>query len=145
MAHIGIKIREYREKLGMSQEELALKLGYKSRSTINKIEMGINDITQSKIIAFAKALNTTPDSLMDFGYNEVFGESLKDLRESKGLTPAELANLYNQKYPPKMFEDPITSKVINLMERGKIEITYQHALRFSDIMGATPDCILVSW
>ncbi len=35
----------------MSQEELATKLGYKSRSTINKIEMGKNDITQSKIIA----------------------------------------------------------------------------------------------
>ena len=47
------RIKARREKLGMSQEELATKLGYKSRSTINKIEMGKNDITQSKIIAFA--------------------------------------------------------------------------------------------
>ena len=46
------RIKARREKLGMSQEELATKLGYKSRSTINKIEMGKNDITQSKIIAF---------------------------------------------------------------------------------------------
>ena len=45
------RIKARREKLGMSQEELATKLGYKSRSTINKIEMGKNDITQSKIIA----------------------------------------------------------------------------------------------
>ena len=54
------RIKARREELGMSQEGLATKLGYKSRSTINKIEMGKNDITQSKIIAFANALQTTP-------------------------------------------------------------------------------------
>lgn len=58
------RIKARREELGMSQEELATKLGYKSRSTINKIEMGKNDITQSKIIAFANALQTTPSYLM---------------------------------------------------------------------------------
>lgn len=39
-------------------------LGIKSRSSINKIEMGKNDITQSKIMEIAKALNTTPEYLM---------------------------------------------------------------------------------
>lgn len=58
------RIRHRREELGMSQDELAKKLGYKSRSTIAKIEKGENDITQSKISAFAKALNTTPSYLM---------------------------------------------------------------------------------
>lgn len=57
-------IKNRRIEIGMSQEELAEKLGYKSRSTIAKIEAGINDITQSKIIAFAKALNTTVGYLM---------------------------------------------------------------------------------
>lgn len=57
-------IRNRRIEIGMSQEELAEKLGYKSRSTIAKIESGVNDITQSKIIAFAKALNTTVGYLM---------------------------------------------------------------------------------
>lgn len=61
---LGKKIKECRERLGMSQEELANKLGYKSRSTINKIELGKNDITQHKIVAFAKALETTPAYLM---------------------------------------------------------------------------------
>ena len=41
------RIKARREELGMSQEELATKLGYKSRSTIYKIEMGNIDITQS--------------------------------------------------------------------------------------------------
>ena len=58
------RIKARREELGMSQEGLATKLGYKSRSTINKIEMGKNDITQSKIIAFANALQTTQSYLM---------------------------------------------------------------------------------
>lgn len=57
-------IRKRRLELNMSQQELADKLGYKSRSAINKIELGINDITQSKIVAFANALNTTPGELM---------------------------------------------------------------------------------
>lgn len=58
------RIKARREELGMSQEELAKKLGYKSRSTINKIELGKNDITQHKIVAFAKVLQTTPAYLM---------------------------------------------------------------------------------
>ena len=61
---LGQNIRFYREKLGMSQEELAKKLGYKDRSTIAKIESNVNDITQSKIVAIAEALQTTPAALM---------------------------------------------------------------------------------
>lgn len=61
---IGSRIKERRELLNLSQEELALKLGYKSRSTINKIESGINDISQSKVVEFAKVLQTTPAYLM---------------------------------------------------------------------------------
>ena len=48
----------------MSQTELAELLGYSDRSAIAKIEKGINDITQSKIEAFAEALHTTPAYLM---------------------------------------------------------------------------------
>ena len=58
------RIRARREELNMSQEELAKRLGYKSRSTIAKIESGENDITQSKIVAFAKALGVKPAYLM---------------------------------------------------------------------------------
>ena len=58
------RIRTRREQLNMSQEELAKRLCYKSRSTIAKIESGENDITQSKIVAFAKALGVKPGYLM---------------------------------------------------------------------------------
>ena len=75
--HIGEKIKKRREELGLSQEELAKKLGYSSRSTINKIEKGINDITQSKIVAFANALDTTPAYLM--GWEDIVADEDKEI------------------------------------------------------------------
>ena len=66
MANIGQKIKERRIALGMTQEDLAFKMGYRSKSTINKIELGINDIPQSKIIQFASVLHTTVAYLMDW-------------------------------------------------------------------------------
>lgn len=68
MADIGKKIREKREAIGMTQEELASKLGYKNKSSIAKIETGTNDIVQSKVVEFAKVLNTSVSYLM--GWDE---------------------------------------------------------------------------
>ena len=64
MLNVGKRIRERRDKLNMTQDELAQLTGYKSRSSINKIEKGGNDLPQSKIVEFAKALKTTPAYLM---------------------------------------------------------------------------------
>lgn len=61
---IGDRIRTRRTELGLTQADLAKILGYKSKTTIAKIETGINDIQQSKVVSFAKALNTTPAYLM---------------------------------------------------------------------------------
>lgn len=70
MSVIGNRIKECREDLGLTQEQLAQKLGYKSKTTINKIEKGINDITQSKVKAFADVLGTTPAYLMGWNDNK---------------------------------------------------------------------------
>lgn len=72
MSTIGRKIQQRRKELGWTQEELAIKMGYKSKSTINKIELGINDIPQSKIKLFAEILKTTPAYLM--GWEEEKGQ-----------------------------------------------------------------------
>ena len=61
---IGDRIKERREYLKMSQDDLAKKLGYKSRSSINKIERDASGLPQSKIVAIANALNTTPAYIM---------------------------------------------------------------------------------
>lgn len=59
------RIRLLRNKLGYSQEQLALKVGYADKTSIAKIEAGKVDLPQSKIIAFANALNTSTSFLMD--------------------------------------------------------------------------------
>lgn len=64
MTKIGKNIMRRRKEIGMTQEELAQKMGYKSKSSINKIELGKSDMPQSKIDQFAKALNTTPGDLL---------------------------------------------------------------------------------
>lgn len=66
---IGEMIRQRRLELGMTQEELAEKMGYKHKSAINKIELGINDVSQKKIIKFAEVLGTTASYLMGWTSN----------------------------------------------------------------------------
>ena len=84
MSTVGENILLMRKRLGWTQEELAKKMGYKSKSTINKIELGINDIPQSKIVQFAKVFNTTPAHLM--GWND---EDSKDSPEEPQLSEGE--------------------------------------------------------
>lgn len=64
MANLYDRIKSRRTELGLTVEELAHKMGYKDKSSISKIENGKADIPQSKIAAFADALQTTPAYLM---------------------------------------------------------------------------------
>lgn len=59
------RIKRLRQQKGMNQEELAIKCGFVSRSSISKIEKGQRDIRQGQILALAKALDVTPQYLMD--------------------------------------------------------------------------------
>lgn len=61
---IGQRIRQKRLELGLTQEELADAVGYRDRSSINKIEKGNRNLMQADILALAKALKTTPGYIM---------------------------------------------------------------------------------
>lgn len=65
---IGQKIKQRREALGLTQEELAKKVGYASRSSINKIELS-RDLPLSKVSKMATALETSPSFLMGWTDN----------------------------------------------------------------------------
>ena len=86
------RIKLLRINYGYSQEQLALKVGYADKTSIAKIEAGKVDLPQSKIIAFAKALNTTTSYLMDgndkpqtlaahFDGNEYTAEELEEIKQ----------------------------------------------------------------
>ena len=58
------RIKQLRLQLGMSQAELAKKVGYEGKSAISKVENGERDISQSMIIKYAEALHVTPSYLL---------------------------------------------------------------------------------
>ena len=60
---MGLRIKGLREEKKMSQSTLAELVGYKDKTAIAKVESGKVDLPQSKISAFAKALNTTTSYL----------------------------------------------------------------------------------
>ncbi len=64
MSKIGDRIKQRRIELGLSQDELATMLGYKSRSSINKIERDGQNLPQPKITQIARALNVKPSYIM---------------------------------------------------------------------------------
>lgn len=61
---LGEKVKLKREELNLSQEELAEKMNYKSKTSIHKIEVGITDLPLSKVKELAAVLKTTPAYLM---------------------------------------------------------------------------------
>lgn len=69
MLELYKRIKKRREELNMTQDALAKKVGYKSRTSIHKIELGLTDLPQSKIMEIADALATTPEYLMGWTPN----------------------------------------------------------------------------
>lgn len=66
MLNLYKNIKKRRLELELTQSDLAQKLGYSDKSMIAKIEKGSIDLPQSKISAFAKALNTSEVELMGY-------------------------------------------------------------------------------
>lgn len=113
METIYERIRRLRQENNMSQDELAKKTGYTSRSTINKIEAGKIDISRTKIKVFADALGVTPAYLMGWeeeseqGYytDPEVAEYAEELRtnpelrvlfsSSRNLTKEQMQEAYN--------------------------------------------------
>jgi repressor LexA len=94
---IGERIAQYRQEKGLSQEELAHLLGYKSRSTINKIEKGERDVPRKMIAQLSIVLNVNPLDIL--GENEKSPslskrEALSNMLEN--MTENEIEDLYDK-------------------------------------------------
>ena len=88
MSILSDNIKKRRWELDMTQDELAKKVGYKGRASINKIENGESDVPNSKIELFSKALDISVSWLMGLekenvaigeeGYLEVLASRLRE-------------------------------------------------------------------
>lgn len=134
MSDIYHRIRTRREELGLTQEELAFRMGYKSKSSINKIEMGINDIPQSKVIAFAQALDTTTAYLMGVDEEkkmQTFAERIKHLRTRRGLSQDQLSSMLG-----------ISRSTIGMYETGQREPDFETCEAIADIFNVDMDYLI---
>jgi len=78
---VADRIKAQREKLGLSQEELAHRMGLKSRSSITRIEKSGDDISMKDIERLAYVLDCSKLYLM--GWNEEQVENNVDEQEEK--------------------------------------------------------------
>ncbi len=70
---IGERIRQKRLELGLTQDELAKLMGYKSRAAISNVEKDKEDLTSTRIRKFAEVLGTTPALLMGWDDEQIPG------------------------------------------------------------------------
>ena len=91
---LGERLKKKRKELGLSQEELAKRLGLKSKSTICKIERGDDNLTTTAIRKYANALNVEPGYLM--GWEEVEVQAVTDEERIKA---ERLYDLYTKSSP----------------------------------------------
>lgn len=119
---IGDRIRQKREELGMTQEELATKLGYKSRSSVNKVENS-RELSNKKVIEYADALGVTPSYLMGW---EPYTKS-----EEKNTSSKESEWTNNNK---EYYTNPETAKIAQQIYENK-----DLSLLFDAAMDAKPE------
>jgi transcriptional regulator with XRE-family HTH domain len=101
---IGERIQLRRKELKMTQSQLAELTGYSDKTAISKIENGISDLTQSKIVLFANVLHTSPSYIMGW----VEESSPKEERDE--IQKQRLLAYYNE------LTDKQKSTVMELME-----------------------------
>lgn len=126
---VGDRIKQRRLELGLSQEEVALKAGYKSRSSVNKLE-GSRNLPLSKVEKMAIALECSPSYLMGWEdafelkpmmkFSDVLNESKasgKTLYEITGLEidPCDYENIKNARFHEvqKNYYDRIANAGVN--------------------------------
>lgn len=86
----GERMRARREELGMSQLDLALKIGYNTKQAISKIEKGERSVKISKIELLADALDVSIDYLMGTERQTLIEEIVDELKELPDETISSL-------------------------------------------------------
>lgn len=103
---VGERIRQKRIELELSQDELAKRVGYKSRSSIQKIECA-RDLPLNKVELMANALGCSPSYLM--GWTD---------RDGNDTVMGQLVKSYEERIFPKpqMYEPEIVEQAMFLYE-----------------------------
>lgn len=109
---VGERIKWVRENKGMSQEELAKKMGYKDRSSVTKIEKGSDDnIYLDTIQKVADILECSPLYLMGWeNYQDNLNKQIERFEKYD-----QFISLYEQL--PKNYQALVDNMLITLTEK----------------------------
>lgn len=135
MNTLGERIKNRRVELGLSQQELALMVGYKSDKIINKIEMNKASLDRKKLDLFAEALQTTSDYILGTDCDQQMvqmGARIKELRTQQDLPQSKFAELlgYNSKAS------------ISRIENGMTDLPMSKVSEIAKILHSTPEYIM---
>ena len=120
--NLAEKIKIRRNELNMSQEELAKKMGYSSRSSINKIENG-RPVSQKIIYRLAKVLETTPAYLMGWEEEETKKNS-KDSNKIRWLNEVGAKPRMSERFAPTAIRQILSNEVyIGLIHKAHDEVS----------------------
>jgi len=131
------RIKQLRVKKGLSQQELANLTGYQDRSSIAKIESGVVDLPQSKILLFSKALDVSPAKLMGLS-DDVPVDHVEDILRAPEEMRPELARRYG--LDPTLF---LSSEGRRTMDLTAHECAVIRAYRQHEELQAVVDRVLL--
>lgn len=104
----------------MTQDQLAEKIGYHGKSSISHIEKGDFDMSQSKIVAIAVALDTTVDYILGLENGTEVLIERQDVREKR-------PGYYCAPRPPK----PTVEAVLTNVDMDLLQEMVQMYLKLS--------------
>ena len=118
LVEFGKRVRRKRIELHMSQDDLARESGYTSRSSINKIESGLVDLPQSKIVAIATALGVSPAYLVGWESSGVYTNTSP--QSVFPITPHERTVIQAYREQPAM--QPAVDRILGVEEDLEIDL-----------------------
>ena len=106
MSRVGERIKEARQKSGMTQKALAKKLGV-AEKFVNEVETGRKIINESLISKVSKVLNTDLNDINMVVTDEELQKELKAEKQVRQTKPAEVNEVWNQAFGSVLKNVPI--------------------------------------
>ena len=107
---IGKRIKQRRKELGLSQQELADRMGLKSKSTICRVERGEDNLTTPIVKKYAKALGVDPSMLMEWNNTSTSDNTFE---------PEIIVELYKIFSPEELEDKETVADIIKAMQLYK--------------------------
>lgn len=127
------RAKKRRIELGLSQEDVAKRMGYNSRTSINKIENG-RQITQKIIVRLAEALETTPAYLMGWTDTEFEIENRPDALTENFEENAKYILEHEDKELLKTYKDLILDENLVLLVKKASKLSPEDVVQLLKIV-----------